>query len=339
MTSAERATDQQAFADVAERYRRQLHLHCYRMLGSFDDAEDLVQETLVRAWRSRNAFEGRSSLETWLYRIATNACLNALRRSPKARILPADVVQPVTITTDASEARHEPPYHPELPWLQPYPDDLLDHDPESKTIQRETIELAYLVALQHLPPRQRAILILRDVLGWSANETADILEITPQAANSALQRARATLRAELSDSRDAWSAQTDRTQTEDEVLQAFMHAWDRADTAAITAMLKEDARWSMPPAALWFLGRASIERLFQLFPLEQSGEFRTIAVRANRQPAAAGYLRRPGEAEFRLNAVSVLTIAPDNTISAITQFGAELCRGFRLPTTLPAEHR
>ena len=176
--AAVRTGDAGAFTAVTEPYRRQLHVHCYRMLGSFDDAEDMVQETMLRAWRGRRAFEGRSLLRTWLYRIATNTCLNALERSPR-RVMPQDVVPPVTADTDPSKASDTPPWRPELPWLQPYPDTLLDElaappetGPEAMAISRETIELAFLAALQHLPPRQRAVLILTDVLGWSAKEVA-----------------------------------------------------------------------------------------------------------------------------------------------------------------------
>ncbi len=336
------AATERTFTELASRYQRVLHLHCYRMLGSFDDAEDAVQETLLRAWRARARFEGRSTLETWLYRIATNVCLNVLRRTPK-HVLPEDLVEPVTASTDANQARSEPPYRPELPWLQPYPDDLLDDlaaQPDTKAISRETIELAYLVALQHVPPRQRAVLILRDALGWSANEVAALLELSTQAVNSALQRARATLRTTLPESREQWPSQAARTEQEQHVLTSFMQAWERADAAALTSMLREDARWSMPPAALWFLGRASIVRLFELYPLSANGEFRTLAVRANRQPAAAGYLRRPGDTEFRLNGVTVLAVDRQGKIAEINAFGAELCRGFNLPGTLPTgEHR
>src|SRR5262245_56378459 len=166
-----RGGNEVAVAALAERYRRQLRVHCYRMLGSFDEAEDLVQETLLHAWRGRAGFEGRSLFRTWLYRIATNACLKALQRAPR-RVLPQDVAPPVTATTDPAAARKEPPWAPEIPWLQPYPDPLLEPaaaretEPEAAAISRETIELVYLAALQHLPPRQRAILLLRDALDW-----------------------------------------------------------------------------------------------------------------------------------------------------------------------------
>ena len=179
---ADANAESDAFAALAERYRPRLHLHCYRMLGSVEDADDLVQDTFLRAWRRRASFEGHSHLGTWLYRIATNACLNALRRSPRRRILPQSIVAPVTASTEASEARQDPPWAPEVAWLQPYPDTRLDlvaaslaaeSQPETAALTRESVELAFLLALQQLPPRQRAVLILREVLVWSARETAE----------------------------------------------------------------------------------------------------------------------------------------------------------------------
>ena len=227
--AALRGDDADAFAAVTEPYRRQLHVHCYRMLGSFDDAEDMVQETMLRAWRARLNFEGRSLLRTWLYRIATNACLNALERAPR-RVMPSDVVPAVTAATDSSQASDTPPWHPELPWLQPYPDNLLEPaappetEPDAEVISRETIELTFLAALQHLPPRQRAVLILSDVLGWSAKEVAGILESTVAAVNSALQRARSTMRTQLPAGRQEWLAAGPRSADEQAVLQGFMDA-------------------------------------------------------------------------------------------------------------------
>jgi RNA polymerase sigma-70 factor (ECF subfamily) len=310
------------------------------MLGSFDDAEDLVQETLLRAWRGRASFEGRALFRTWLYRIATNACLTALERAPR-RILPQDVALPVTATTDASEARAQPTWAPELPWLQPYPDGLLEplapseEGPEARAIARETIELSFLATLQHLPPRQRAILILRDVLDWSARETASLLETSVAAVNSAHQRARATLRATSRPTGPADPLET-ATRPPDEavILRAFVDAWERADTDQLVALLREDARWAMPPAPLWFDGRASIARLYQLFPIDWQGRtFRMLAAAANRQPAAAAYLRPAGEAVFRLTSLHVLRVE-HGAIAEVTTFAPELCRGFAFPATV-----
>jgi RNA polymerase sigma-70 factor (ECF subfamily) len=330
--------DADAFAAATEPYRRQLHVHCYRMLGSFDDAEDMVQETMLRAWRGRLSFEGRSLLRTWLYRIATNVCLNALERAPR-RVLPPDVVPPVTAATDASQARDTPPWRPELPWLQPYPDALLepaapaDAAPDALAISRETIELTFLAALQHLPPRQRAVLILSDVLGWSAKEVAGILEVTVAAANSALQRARSTMRRQFPASRQEWVATGPRSVEEQAVLKIYMDAWERADAALLTDLLREDARWAMPPAALWFDGRLAIIRLFELYPIDWRGDFRMVPTAANRHPATAAYLRPTGESEYRLEAVNVLRIE-QGEIAEVTTFAPSLCRAFDLSPIL-----
>jgi RNA polymerase sigma-70 factor, ECF subfamily len=335
--AAVRAGDASAFTVLAERYRRQLHVHCYRMLGSFEDAEDLVQETLLRAWRARGRFQGRSLFRTWLYRIATNACLNALERHPR-RILPPDVAP---ATDPASLEPHaEPVWAPELPWLQPYPDHLLeraapsDTEPDAMVVSRETIELTYLAAIQHLPPRQRAILILRGALGWSAGETAALLETTLPSVNSALQRARSTMRARLPERRLDWAAVTEPTADEQAVLRRYMDAYERSDVAALVALLREDARQTMPPAPLWFDGREALAALNrQLLGPGSPGAFRYVATAANRQPAAACYLRRHGESEYRLEGLDVLRIE-DGGIAEITTFTLELLPAFGLPLTL-----
>lgn len=329
--AAVRAGDHTAFSVLSERYRRQLRVHCYRMLGSFDDAEDMVQETMLRAWRARANFEGRSLFRTWLYRIATNACLNVLERAPR-RVLPQDVTSPVTTATPASEARSAPQWAPEIPWLQPYPDHLLDvaapgdTEPDAILVARESIELAFLAALQHLPPRQRAILILSDVVGWSAKEIAELLELTVASVNSALQRARSTMRG-----RQPATAVSD---FERAVLKRYMEAWEQGDAAELTNLLREDARWAMPPAALWFDGRAAIANMLELFPPRWQGrEFRMVATGANRQPAAAAYLRVQGDSAYRLSGVHVLRIDAGEIVE-ITTFSAALCSGFQLPAIL-----
>jgi RNA polymerase sigma-70 factor, ECF subfamily len=344
--AAVRAGDQAAFVALAERHRRQLHVHCYRMLGSFEDAEDLVQETLLRAWRSRSSFQGRSLFRTWLYRIATNACLNSLRRRPR-RVLVADVPPrdpgaelPVEERADLGA----PPA--DLPWLQPYPDHLLeqvapsDSEPDAVVVARETIELAYLAAIQYLPPRQRAILILRDALGWSAKETAGLLEISVASVNSALQRARTTMRARLPPRRLDWAQDTGPTDEERTVLQRFMDAHDRADVAAFAALLREDARQAMPPHLLWYDGREAMTTLFARYidPAAPNypGQLRLVPTAANRQPAVAVYLRRKGDSLYRLLGLNVLEIQ-DGQVSGITSFGVELLGAFGLPPTLPAD--
>jgi RNA polymerase sigma-70 factor (ECF subfamily) len=324
--AAARRGDHAAFAALAEPYRHQLRVHCYRMLGSFDEAEELVQEAMLRAWRGLGAFEERSLFRTWLYRIATNLCLNALERTPQ-RVLPPEVVSPVTASTPRTEARAVPPQGADIPWLQPYPDELLDGTTtDAPLIARENVALAFVAALQHLPPKQRAALLLADVVGWSAAEIAEMLELTEGAVTSALQRARATMR----------TAPTARAVTGDEraVLQRFMDAWETGDASILTTMLREDARWQMPPAPLWFDGRAAIENLLTLFPPHWNGRtFRMIATGANRQPAAAAYLRLAGESAFRLSGVHVLDVEA-GTIATITTFGPELCTRFSLAPTL-----
>jgi RNA polymerase sigma-70 factor, ECF subfamily len=330
--AAVRAGDRAAFAALAERYRRQLFVHCYRLLGSVQDAEDLVQETFLRAWRARAGFQGRSLFRTWLYRIATNASLNALARRQR-RVLPPDVA-PAT-----ADPRAAPTWRPELPWLQPAPDRLLepaapgDTQPDAVVVARETIELAFLAAIQHLPPRQRAVLLLRTVLGWSAKEVAELLETSVPSVNSALQRARATLRTRLPARRLDWTSAPRPTEEEQAVLRRFMEAFERQDAAAMTAMLREDARQAMPPAPLWFDGREALRAVFEhLFGPGSPGTFRMVAAAANRQPAAACYLRPHGQAEFRLIGLNVLRIEGGQIVE-IVSFSPELVAAFDLPPT------
>src|SRR2546430_586456 len=254
--------DQHAFRLLAEPYYRELHVHCYRMLGSVEDAEDLVQETLLRAWKRLDTFETRGSVRAWLYRVATNACLNELDR--RTRRLPPPVYGPPT----DSRGTHTP-FSPEILHLQPYPDALLDRrredavDPEARSVSRENIELAFLAAIQLLPPRQRAVLLLRDVIGWAASEVAELLDTSVAAVNSALQRARAAL-ARHSPRLEASAPPTG--ETEASILRRYMLAWERADMDALANLLREDAILTMPPAPSWYLGRDSIIEFFSTFP-------------------------------------------------------------------------
>jgi RNA polymerase sigma-70 factor (ECF subfamily) len=305
------------FAAALELHRRELQVHCYRMLGSLDDSEDHVQETFLRAWRNRASFDadGRFELRAWLYRIATNACLDTLRRRP-ARVLPPDVAEALDPT-----APIPPPV--ELPWLQPYPDRLLD-----EVVARETIELAFMAAIQHLPPRQRAVLILRDVVGWSAKDAAVLLELSVAAVNSALQRARATLRERLGE-RHEWSGTP--SAEERELLRRYVDAHDRADADALAGLLREDARLTMPPHAVWFEGREAILVAVRPGFDPEFGQLRAVIAHANRQPAVAHYLRRPGESEFQPLALDVLRVE-DGLITEITSFvSPELFPAFGLP--------
>jgi RNA polymerase sigma-70 factor (ECF subfamily) len=310
------AGDEPAFETLTERHRRELHVHCYRMLASFDEAEDAVQETFLRAWRSRDSFDGGTLFRAWLYRIATNVCLDALRRSQRR------------LTTMRSFA--------EVPWLQPYPDDLLDEvapsdeEPDAVVVNRETIELAFLAAMQLLPPRQRAALIARDVLGWPATETAALLETTVPAANSALQRARATMQEHLPARRADWSA-GEPSAEERALLGRFIDAHERGDAAAAVAIAAQDLRITMPPNLMMFEGLDSIAPL--LARALRDGEWRLVPTRANRMPTAASYLRQPGDSEFRAFKFDVLRIE-DGRIAEITTFGAGLFPAFGLPPTL-----
>ncbi|MFG1949012.1 RNA polymerase subunit sigma-70 [Nonomuraea sp. NPDC048826] len=324
IVEAVRSGDRERFAALAERHRHELHVHCYRMLGSYTDAEDMVQETLLRAWRRRETFEGRATVRAWLYRIATNACLDLLSGPARREI--------------AVAAQGERSAQAEVPWLQPIPDRVLDlaapgeAEPHAVAVARETIELAYLAAIQHLPPRQRAVLILRDVAGWPAEETASALELSVPAVKSALQRARATLRLHLPERRADWGPVTEPSAAEREVLRRYLEASQRADLTALAALLREDARQTMPPATLLYAGRAAILDMWR--PVvegpEAWGEWRAIETSANRLPAVANYVRRGGETAFTAVNLDVLRIE-DGLIAEITTFGPEVLAAFGLP--------
>jgi RNA polymerase sigma-70 factor (TIGR02960 family) len=310
------AGDGAGFAALVERHRRELHVHCYRMLASFDEAEDAVQETFLRAWRARASFDGSSLFRAWLYRIATNVCLDAIRRSARR------------LTAMHSFA--------EVPWLQPYPDALLDEaapseeEPESVVVTRETIELAFLATLQLLPPRQRAALIARDVLAWSAADTATLLETSVPAVNSALQRARATMQDHLPERRSEWSA-GEPTDAERALLANFIDAHERGDAALAIAIAAQDLRITMPPNPFLYDGIDSIGPL--LGRALREGEWRLVPTLANRMPTAASYLRKPGDTVFRAFKFDVLRVR-DGRIAEITTFGIELFPAFGLPPTL-----
>jgi RNA polymerase sigma-70 factor (ECF subfamily) len=313
------AREESAFAGHLERHRRELQVHCYRMLGSLEDSEDLVQETFLRAWRGRASFGsgGRSSFRAWLYRIATNACLDVLRRR-RPRVLPHQVAA-------AGDPAAPPPPPADLPWLQPYPDRLLEpvapaeNEPGAVVVARETMELAFIAAIQHLPPRQRAVLILRDVLGWSANDTAALLEATVASVNSALQRARATLRERLPGRRADWARSPEQSEEERELLRRYVDAHERADADALAELLLEDARLTMPPHPTWYDGREAILIATRQGFDPSFGHIRTVGTGANGQPAAAHYLRAPGQAEHRPLAIDVLRV-DDGGVAEISSF-------------------
>jgi RNA polymerase sigma-70 factor (TIGR02960 family) len=309
------AGEEPAFAELTERHRRELHVHCYRMLASFEEAEDAVQETLLRAWRSRDSFEG-SLFRAWLYKIATNVCLDMLRRSSRR----------LATVHNFSE----------VPWLQPYPDALLnevapsDDQPDAVIVERETIELAFLAAMQVLPPRQRAALIARDVLGWPAIETASLLETSVAAANSALQRARATMQEHLPARRAEWTA-GEPSAEERVLLERFIDAHERGDAALAVSIASEDLRITMPPFPYLYEGLETIAPLLERAMSE--GEWRLVPTLANRMPTAASYLRQPGDTQYRAFKFDVLRIE-NGLIAEITTFGPSLFPAFGLPPTL-----
>jgi RNA polymerase sigma-70 factor, ECF subfamily len=313
------------FARTIDGYRAELRVHCYRMLGSFADAEDHVQETLLRAWRGRASFAGRSSLRSWLYRIATNACLDTLRTHPN-RVVPVGAVG-------------DPPPS-EIPWLQPIPDRLLDSvsppadEPDAVVVARETIELAYLAAIQLLPPNQRAVLILRDVLDWSAAETADLLDTSVASVTSALQRARVTLRRHRPRRGDEWSPPTSPSAEEQALLRRYMDAHARADSAAVVALMREDVRFTMPPQPTHYEGRPAVGQFFvDAFGPNRPGDFRLVPTTANRHPAAANYLRAWGDDRYRALSLDVLRFE-DGRLVEITTFEPGLFAAFGLPDAL-----
>lgn len=319
-----RTQDAGAFAQLVEPHRRELQVHCYRMLASYEDAQDLVQETFLRAWRRRETFEGRATLRAWLYRIATNACLDFLDRRPERTHLP--------LPEDASQG--------EVSWLQPAPDQFLvaspgQQEPGDVTVTRETIELAFLVAVQHLPPRQRAVLILRDVLGWPAKDAAALLETSVASANSALQRARTTMRTHLPDARMDWTPTAEPSRQERDLVQRYMEATDRTDIDALKVLFHEELRFAMPPEPGVWVGRDTCVRSWVDggFGSPEFGEFRTRATSANLQPAVANYVRQPGDSHFRLFAIDVLTIR-DGLITEVTAFGGDALEPFGLPRTI-----
>lgn len=304
---AARDGDERAFGELAERYRPELRAHCYRMLGSLDEAEDLVQDTFLRAWRARDTFrlEGRWSFRAWLYRIATNACLNQLTRDPHRRVLPAQL--------GPAGDPNEPVAPPvDLPWLQPFPDAMLTgEDPEAIVVAKESIELAYLAAIQHLPPKQRAALILREVAGWSAKDVAALLETTDAAVTSALQRARATMPPRQSRA---------STAEEREILRRYMDAHERADLDALAALLREDAIAEMPPYPTWFDGRAAILTATAR-GIQDIGPVRFVPTQANGRPAAACY------ADGKPFSLDLLRVE-HGQIAEITSFGPDTFRFF-----------
>src|SRR4051794_476650 len=304
------ALDEATFTSAVEPHRRELQVHCYRMLGSFEESEDLTQETFLRAWRRRETYEARASLRAWLYRIATNACLDALERRPRT-----------------------PSAAGEVAWLEPFPDALLE-GADDAVIERETIELAFMIAVQYLAPRPRAVLILRDVLGWRARAVADLLEVTEATVNSALQRARAVLKEHLPEDRGAWAAAG--SAIERSVVERYVALTEAGDAAGLAALMAADARFMMPPETGLYHGRDTIVAAWTQggFGADGFGTFRLVETRASRQPALANYLLKPGAAEFEALAIDVVSIE-DGAVADIIAFPGSLFAAFGLPNTLP----
>lgn len=309
--AATQAIDPTEFTRLAEQHRRELQVHCYRLLGSLTEAEDLVQETYLRAWRKRATYAGRASLRAWLYRIATNACLDELDKRP-ARTLPPEH-QPAA----DPHAPFAPPLQEPI-WLEPYPDEWLPDlsaDPEAEFTQRERISLAFLIALQHLPPRQRAVLLLSDVLDWRASEIAEALEMTVSAVNSALHRARETL-ARPKPSKPA------RLEANTEALLArYVRAWEEADIGSLVALLKEEAIFAMPPSPSWYAGRSSIGAFLggTMLNAQMRGVWHLVPVRANGALAYALFQRSPETGELQPVALQTLIVEGEH-IAVIHSF-------------------
>jgi RNA polymerase sigma-70 factor (TIGR02960 family) len=329
-----RAGDERAFRALTEPYRRELQVHCYRMLGSVQDAEDALQETLLAAWRGLDGFEERASLRAWLYRIATNRCLNALRDSSRR---PArEPARPLPFVPP------EPTRHGEAMWLEPYPDVLLEGvpdaapGPEARLEMRESIGLAFVTALQRLAPRQRAVLVLRDVLGYRAGEVASMLDTTEASVNSALQRARATLEAVAPSRPDR--APLPRSAHERELVACFADAFEAGDLDRVLALLTEDAWVTMPPEPFEYQGHDAIAAfLAHAFGARWQYRHRLVPTRANGQPAFGHYIPDPQSGIDRGVGMLVLTLEGDR-IAQITRFGgAALLARFGLPRTLPAQ--
>ncbi len=313
------SVDEAEFSRLVEQHHRELHVHSYRMLGSFQDAEDAVQETFLRAWRSRGTFEGRSTFRAWLYRIATHACLDLIAKRRPAPALGGEVL-----------------------WLQPYPDRLLDEvradpadEPEVVAVARETIELAYVVAVQHLAPRPRAVLVLRDVLGWPAKDVADLLGDSVNSVNSALQRARAGMREHLSSERQEWRS-GDEDAGSRELVRRFTELSLAKDMAGIAELMREDVRCSMPPTPGLQLGRDAVLAEWARDGFADLGDLRAVLTSANRQPAIGYYLWREQEGAYLPLTIDVLRIV-EGRIAEITIFHADQFPRLGLPERLAAD--
>lgn len=330
MIALARRGDENAFGTLVEPHRRELQLHCYRMLGSIQDSEDALQETLLAAWKAFPQFEGRSSLRTWLYRIATSRCLNMLRASVR-RISTEEAMQEIDLP--------EPSRTGEPLWLEPYPDRLLDGipddapGPEARFDSREAISLAFMTAMQLLPPRQRAVLVLRDVLGYRASEAADMLGSTEESVTSALKRARATVeRAALLGAQTPPPAA--HSAAERALVDQFVRAFESSDVRGVVGLLTRDVRFTMPPLPAEWQGRDRAGRFLEVMMAASAHGRRVVETRANGQPAVILYVTDPHDGLLRSMGLMVLTLAGDE-ISAISRFEVGVLKPFGLPRTLP----
>ncbi len=324
-----------AFGRRVRPFRRELKLHCYRMLGSVHEAEDAVQDTLLRAWRGFDRFEGRGSFRAWLYQIATNVCLNTLAARKNApRLLPNELLPAAGMRMPDGTSVTD------VPWLEPYPDSFLEGidetaNPEARYLSREAVQLAFVAVIQGLPPRQRAALLLCDVLGWSANEAATLLGGSTASINSILQRARETLSKRYPDGRPAASRAPNPF--EQELLSRYLNAWERLDVDGLVALLKEDATYTMPPKAQWYAGRAAIGNFFE-WAWRAYASFRLVPTAANNQPAFAAYSRASSETPWTAHSIHVLTVE-NGAISTLTLFAKPLAQSlfsvFDLPHIIP----
>ncbi|MFC4114061.1 RNA polymerase subunit sigma-70 [Nonomuraea zeae] len=320
--AAARSDDTAKFALLTERHRRELQVHCYRMLANYEDAQDMTQETFLRAWNKRESFKGHAALRTWLYRIATNACLDFLEKRNDRTPVPSELPDPGS----------------EVLYLQPYPDRMLPEDPQESVVARETIELAFIVAVQHLPPRQRAVLILRDVQGWPASKVADALDLTVASVTSALQRARVTMREQLPDRRLDWRRPATHELSNDErgVVKSYIDAHERNDLDGLMSLLRDHLRFAMLPESgtLTMTAKDAVDG-WVAGGLFQPGhdDWRCITTTVNRMPATAMYVRTPGDPEYRLLNIAVLHIV-DGKIAELTGFDATDKPWLGLPPTL-----
>lgn len=327
-----KAGDEQAFRLVVEPFRRELHVHCYRILGSTQDAEDAVQETMLAAWRGLSSFQGRASLRTWLYRVATSRCLNALRAASRRPQIESPMEQPPDLP--------EPTRLGEAIWLEPYPDSLLaelegtPRGPEAIYEAKEAISLAFVTALQLLPPRQRVVLILRDVLGFRASEVASMLETSEESVTSALKRARATLECRLQAPGEHDPPPPPNSAAEQQLVERLTQAFENSDMEAVIALLSEDVRLTMPPLPLEYTGRELASRFFTAVSLHGQRRYRIIPTRANGQPAFAMYIRDPGASLYHAIGLIVLTLA-GSQISEMARFDTSVLPAFGLPRKLP----